>query len=338
MMGKPEAGSERWYVGIDVSAHELVVAWSQGGEAGTLDRYANTAVGHQQLLRRLRDANKPITVCLEASGTYSLDVALALAAAAPAVQLSVANPRCVRRFAESLGERSKTDPVDARVLCQYAARMPLSVWHPPSPAALRLRAMTRTIAALVRMATQHKNRQHALSASAALPAMLVRELERQVGYTEMRVAKLRRTAQRLIERDAQLSRRWHQLLTIPGVGETSALAVLGELAVLPDTLDQRQWVAHGGLDPKHHSSGSSIEQRARISKAGNRYLRAALFMPALVAVQHDPALRGFYLRLVTRGKAKLQALTAVMRKLLHAVWGMFRHDQHYDGSKLCPQP
>jgi transposase len=335
-MDKPEAGSEPWCVGIDVSARELVVAWGNGSEAVTLERYANTAAGHQQLLRQLRDTGRPMTVCLEASGTYSLDVALALAA--PAVQLSVANSRCVRRFAESLGQRSKTDPVDARVLCQYAARMPLSVWHPPSATALRLRALTRTIAALVRMCTQHKNRQHALSASAALPAMLVRELERQAGYTEMRIAKLRRAAVRLIERDAQLSRRWRQLLSIPGVGETSALAVLGELTVLPDTLDQRQWVAYGGLDPKHHSSGSSIEQRARISKAGNRYLRAALFMPALVAVQHDPALRGFYQRLLARGKAKLQALTAVMRKLLHAVWGMFRHDQPYDGAKLCPQP
>jgi len=90
-------------------------------------------------------------------------------------------------------------------------------------------------------------------------------------------------------------------------------------------------------DPKHHESGSSIAQKPRISKAGNRYLRAALYMPALVAVQHDPALRAFYQRLLDHGKAKLQALVAVMRKLLHAAWGMFRNDQPYDGAKLCPQ-
>jgi transposase len=131
------------------------------------------------------------------------------------------------------------------------------------------------------------------------------------------------------------------LLATPAVhprrGEASGLSILGELTALPATLDERQWVAHSGLDPKQHRSGSSVEQKTRISKAGNRYLRAALYMPALVAVQHDPWLRGFYLRLVARGKAKLQALVAVMRKLLHAAWGMLHHDQPYDGARLCPQ-
>jgi transposase len=335
-MNKSEAG-QKWCVGIDVSARELVVAFGKPGASLTLERYDNTAVGHKRLRQRLRGLRATVTVCLEASGNYSLDVALMLAGLGAAVQLQVANPRRVRRFAESLGQRSKTDPVDARVLCHYAERMPLVEWQAPSAAALRLRALSRTIAALVRMGTQHKNRQHALAASRALPACLVRELEAQVRYTEKRIAKLRRDAHRLIASDPALSRRWQRLLSVPGLGESSALAVLGELAVLPDTLDQRQWVAHAGLDPKHQESGSSIAQKPRISKAGNRYLRAALSMPALVAVQHDPSLAAFYRRLLERGKAKLQALVAVMRKLLHAAWGMFRNDQPYDGANLCPQ-
>jgi transposase len=336
-MNKCEAG-QTWYVGIDVSARELVVALGKQTAGSTLERYDNTAAGQQPLAKRLRGLRAAaVTVCLKASGNYSLDVALVLARMGGAVKLQVANPRRVRRFAESLGQRSKTDPVDARVLCQYAERMPLVEWQAPSAAALRLRAVSRTIAALVRMCTQHKNRQHALAASDALPACLVRELEAQVRYTEKRIAKLRRDAVRLIAGEPELARRWRHLLSVPGLGESSTLAVLGELAVLPDTLDQRQWVAHAGLDPKHHESGSSIAQKPRISKAGNRYLRAALFMPALVAVQHDPSLAAFYQRLLDHGKAKLQALVAVMRKLLHAAWGMFRNDQPYDGAKLCPQ-
>ncbi len=334
-MSKSEAG--RWYVGIDVSAGELTVALSDGGET-TMQTISNDAVGHQQLKAQLRTLRTPVIICLEASGTYSLDVALALARAGGQLQLSLVNPRRARRFAESLGERSKTDPVDARALAQYAERMHPEPWQPPSPAALRLRTISRTIAALVRLCAQHKNRQSALAASAALPALLVRELQAQVVYTEKRIGKLRREALRVIDCDPELLRRWQRLQTIPGVGESSGLAVLGELAVLPTTLDERQWVAHSGLDPKHHRSGSSVEQKTRISKAGNRYLRAALYMPALVAVQHDPALGGFYRRLVARGKAKLQALIAVMRKLLHAAWGMFHHDLPYDGAKLCPQP
>ena len=334
-MSKAEAGKQ-WYVGIDVSARELVVAISDGGEC-RMEQVSNDAAGHERLQSQLRALHAPVMVCLEASGTYSLDVALALAGAGQGCQLSLVNPRVARRFAEWLGQRSKTDPVDARGLAEYAARMRPEPWQPPSAAALRLRTITRTIAALVRQCVQHKNRQHALSASAALPALLVRELQAQVAYVEKRIRHLRRQAFRVIERQPELLRCWQHLQTIPGVGEASGLAILGELAVLPATLDERQWVAHSGLDPKQHRSGTSIEHKTRISKAGNRYLRAALYMPALVAVQHDRWLAGFYQRLVARGKAKLQALVAVMRKLLHAAWGMFRHDQNYDGAKLCPQ-
>ena len=330
-MSQSEAG-KRWYVGVDVSARALVVAISDGGEP-RMERVSNDAAGHQRLQARLRALCAPVMVCLEASGTYSLDVALALARPAAGWQLSLVNPRLARRFAESLGQRSKTDPVDARVLAQYAARLPPEPWQPPSAAALRLR----TITALVRQGVQHKNRQHALSASAALPALLLRELQAQVAFLDKRIRHLRRHAVGVIERQPELLRCWRHLQTIPGVGEASGLAILGELAVLPATLDERQWVAHSGLDPKQHRSGSSVQQKTRISKAGNRYLRAALYMPALVAWQHDPWLGGFYHRLVARGKAKLQALVAVMRKLLHAAWGMFHHDQCYDGAKLCPQ-
>jgi transposase len=126
------------------------------------------------------------------------------------------------------------------------------------------------------------------------------------------------------------------MLTTPGIGETSALQILGELAVLPDTLDARQWVAFAGLDPLQFTSGNSVEKKPRISRGGSRHLRRALYMPALVAIRHEPHLRAFYQRLLARGKAPLQAVVAVMRKLLHAFFAMFRSDHSYDGSKLCP--
>ena len=98
----------------------------------------------------------------------------------------------------------------------------------------------------------------------------------------------------------------------------------------------RQWAAHSGLDPAHHQSGASVHQRSRISRAGNRYLRRALYMPALVAARHDPHLRAFYQTLLARHKAKLQALMAVARKMLHAIFGMFRGLTEYDGARLFP--
>ena len=105
--------------------------------------------------------------------------------------------------------------------------------------------------------------------------------------------------------------------------------------MLSDTADARQWVAFSGLDPCIFTSGSSVEKRPRISRGGSRHLRHALYMPALVALRREPHLQRFYQRLLSRGKARLQAVVAVMRKLLHALFAMFRANQPYDGSKLC---
>jgi transposase len=323
------------FAGIDVSARENSVARIQGEENSTCTTFANNASGHKALLAFLLQGTERVRVCLESSGNYSLDLALALHAH-PQVEVSVINPRRARRFAESLGERSKTDPVDARVLCQYAARMPWVAWQPPTSVALRLRAITRAIESLGVMHTQESNRAHALSSSQALPALVLRETQRHQRYLEHRMKQLRREALRLIARDRELDRRYQLMLTVPGIGETSALHILGELVVLSDALDARQWVAFSGLDPSHFSSGTSVEKRPRISRGGSRHLRRALYMPALVALRREPHLRAFYQRLLSRGKARLQAVVAVMRKLLHALFAMFRSNQSYDGSKLCP--
>jgi transposase len=202
-----------------------------------------------------------------------------------------------------------------------------------------LRALTRAIADLGAIHTQQNNRAHAAAASQALPALVVKEMQRHQKYLEQRMTRLRREALRLIADDPELDRRFRLMLTTTGIAETSALQILGELAVLPDMLDARQWVAFSGLDPRLFKSGKSVEKRPRISRGGSRHLRRALYMPALVALRRDPYLRGFYQNLLARGKARLQAVVAVMRKLLHALFAMFRTNQPYDGSKLCaPHP
>jgi len=323
------------FAGLDVSAREISVARLRSKEkTPTVASFANNASGHKALLAYLLQGTERVRVCLEASGNYSLDLALALHAHRQ-VEVSVVNPRRARRFAESLGERSKTDPVDARVLCEYAARMPWVTWRPPTARALRLRAITRAIESLGVMHTQEKNREHALKASQALPSLVIREMRRHQRYLENRMEQLRRAARRLIVKDPGLDRRFRLMVTVPGVAETSALQILGELVVLPDGLDARQWVAFSGLDPSQFTSGTSVEKKPRISRGGSRHLRRALYMPALVALRREPHLRAFYQRLVSRGKARLQAVVAVMRKLLHALFAMFRSNQTYDGSKLC---
>jgi transposase len=124
------------------------------------------------------------------------------------------------------------------------------------------------------------------------------------------------------------------VISAKGIGEASAMRRLAERLVLPDDLTAPQWVAHAGLDPRPYQSGSSIDRPRRITKVGNRHLRAALYMPAWVAIRHEPNVKAFYNKLIVAGKKPMQAVVAVMRKLLHAIWSMLKHDQNFDGNKF----
>jgi transposase len=151
---------------------------------------------------------------------------------------------------------------------------------------------------------------------------------------ESRIARLRKQALCVAEQSEDLARAFAHITSIKGVAEASGIAILAELSVLPADMTTRQWVAQAGLDPRQFQSGTSVYKPARISKTGNAHVRRALFMPALVAVQWEPHIRAFYERLLARGKTKMQANVAVMRKLLHAIHGMLEHDQDFAGEKF----
>ncbi len=318
--------------GIEVSHHTLVVARRAGDHDEPPREFPNTPEGHQSVLRFLARSVRPARVAMESTGLYGLDLALALHQACVAVM--VANPRAVRHFAHAMMQRSKNDQLDAAVLCQFAARMPFVAWRPPSAAALKLVAVARRLEALTDMLAAEKNRRHAASLSEALPAIVRRDVERSIQTQQRALERLTRAVEEFILDAPELASRFELLLSTPGVGATSAVHLLAELTLLPANMDVRQWVAYAGLDPREYSSGTSVHKKVRISKAGNRHLRRALYMPALVAVRHDPHLRGFYEHLLARGKTKMQALVAAMRKLLHAIFGMFKHDLSFDGSKV----
>jgi transposase len=318
--------------GIEVSARELVVALGDPQGGTRLRRFANRAVGHRALLRVLQSLGK-VRVVLEATGMYGLDVALALSAE-EGIELMVANPRAVRHFAQAMMQRSKNDQLDAVVLREFAARMPFRAWTRPTENQLELWAIARRLEALTAQRAAEKNRQHAAGLSHAVPVVVRREIASSLRFLERSIARLQREAQRRIAADVPMQRRYELLCSIPGVGAVSAIHTLGELALLPEDRDVRQWVAYAGLDPRECRSGTSVHKRVRISKVGNRHLRRALYMPALVASRRQPHLREFYERLQRRGKNKSQALMAVARKLLHAIYGMFRTLKPFDGSLL----
>ena len=330
-MNKGQSGSRQQetevFCGIEVSQRELLVDCG-GRQRG----FANTAAGRRSLLQWLKNGGGVVRACLEATGQYGLDAALELDAAG--VQLMVVNPRAVRHFAQALLRRSKTDPLDAAVLREFAARMEFRRWRRPSREELALVGMARRMQSLAEMITAEKNRLHAACLSTALPKIVRQQIERSIATMERSQKKLLEAAQQEIGADAGLARKYAQLQSVRGLGARSALALLAELLLLGEQCGARQWVAHAGLDPREYRSGQSVQKQVRISRAGNGRLRRALYMPALVAAHHDPHLGEFYRRLLSRGKSKMTALVAVMRKMLHAIYGMFRHGQDYEGSKL----
>ena len=325
------------FCGIEVSARELVVAWT--GKSGKVERrrFVNDAAGHRALGRALTRGGKRVRACMEATGLYGLDVALFLSAQ-EGVELMVANPRAVRHFAMARMQRSKNDQLDAEVLREFAARMEFTPWARPGEASLALWAIARRLQALTRLSVAEKNRQHAATVSQAMPACVRRSLARTLRAVQREIQQLRAEALRCIANDARLQRRYALLRSAPGIGESSAIQILAELLLLPEDRDVRQWVAYAGLDPREYTSGTSVRKYTRISKVGNQHLRCALYMPALVASRREPHLRGFYEHLLARGKKKRQALIAVERKLLHAIFGMFRTERPYSGARVYQIP
>lgn len=323
------------FCGIDVSAQALAVALIEHDQPIQQRGFANSASGHEELILWLGKRKSKIRVSMEATGMYSLDLALALDEA-PHVELAVLNPKLVNRFQQTLA-RSKTDTADALVLAHYSQRMPFSGWQRPSRNGLQLRTMARHISALVAQQTSEQNRLHALKSSHTAPRAVVGDIGRALTSLARRIAKMRCAAREIIRADAQLDERFQLLTAMSGIAAVSAIQLLAETVLLAPDLTVRQWVAHSGLDPVHHDSGTSVHKRPRISRAGNRHLRRALYMPALTAVRWDPHMRAFYNALQARHKTKLQALMAVARKMLHAIYGIFKTRTPYDGRKLFPQ-
>lgn len=318
--------------GIDVGKTHFDVV--RRTESTQHRRFNNTAAGHRELIKWLRHAGQPVRVVVEASGIYSLDLALALHEA-EGIGVMLANPRALKDYRRSRMQRSKTDKIDAEIICDYAARMPFVPWQPPAGEVFELQQIARRIQALVVQRTQERNRLHVARSTRTACKVVINDIEINIRHLERRMAALEKQALRLIASAPSIATPFARLTSVRGIASRSAIQLLAEILVLPQGLGVRQWVASAGLDVRRYESGSSVERVRRISKVGNVRLRRALYMPALVAIQYEPAVRVFYNRLIEGGKKPMVAIVAVMRKLLHAIYGMLKHDTDFDGSKFC---
>lgn len=325
------SSSQITWLAFDIGAKKHAYAFEFNGkrQTGTVE---NDPAKLHAFLQKHQRKGVTLRVLVEATGVYYLDTVLI--AHDLGAEVMVVNPRVAHHFAQALNQRNKTDRLDANMLLECLMRMPFEPWQPPRKAWLQLRSFGRFLVQLTDGGAADRNRLHALNSVKDSPAMLRRELKRKIANNERMIERVRAEALVLIKSDSYLKARFDALTTIKGMGETSAVSVLSELITLPETLTSRACVCHSGLDPRIFESGTSVHKAPRISRRGNKYLRRALFYPALSAGTHDPRARAFKARLVGRGKKKMQANVAIMRKMLTAAWAMMKDPQPYDPTRL----
>ena len=247
----------------------------------------------------------------------------------------VINPRVARKFAESLSIRTKTDRVDAWTLLEYVKRMDFTPWEAPAPEVLELRDLARRLDDLVQAASDEKKRRHAFIAGGASRAVR-NDVDINIAHLNRRIKQIEKTAVGVVKAHEWIFERFKTLKTVTGIGTRTAILLLAELLPLDAEMSTREIVAYAGLDPREEQSGSSVQKMPRISRIGNARLRSMLFLPAMTLAQRDVNASHFRDRLVGRGKKKMQAIVAVMRKLLHAVWTMLHRGTVFDSGRLFP--
>lgn len=305
-------------VGIDVSKDRLDVAVRPSGEVFAIER---KAAGLDELIVRLRELG-PQLVALEATGGYETVAAAALASAS--LPVVVVNPAQVRAFAKALGQRAKTDPIDAAVIAHFAEATKPEVRPLPDEATQLLAdlvARRRQIVEMIVAERQREKRMMRRHLKTSI-ARLIKTLEKELSSLDGDIDDAVRGSPAWREKEDLLA-------SVPGVGPVIARTMIAELPEL-GTLTRRQIAALAGLAPFTRQSG---QWRGKSFIAGGRTaVRTALFMGAIVAMRFNPVLKAFFDRLVAAGKPKMVALIAVARKLLTILNAMVRDNKRWQNA------
>ena len=321
------------HVGIDVDSKTLVCRIQRSSGSQRTATFPNQPAGYRRLAEWSLKHSDRARVCLEATGVYSLPVALYLSAE-DQIEVMVVNPKAIKNFATAILQRGKTDKLDAHCILQYVLRMDFRLWSVPTEKAMEMQHVSRRIRQLNEMKVQEKNRLKAAQRLGDWGRLGAVDIEEHIAALKARIDQLQQRLLDLVEADEACTIQLKRLVSIVGVAERSGTRLLAELNMLPADLNSRQWVAHAGLDPRPNESGGSVHKPRRISRLGNSQLREVMYFPALVAIRHEPHVRAYYDALIERGKKPKQAIVAVMRKLLVAIWGMFKNEQNWDGEKF----
>jgi transposase len=312
-------------LGIDISKLKFDVALLRDNGKFKHRVFPNTPAGFLQLSAWLEKQKvERVHACLEATGTYSEAAATYLSDAGHMV--SIINPAAIKAYGQSRLSRTKTDKADASLIAQFCQERRPTQWQ-PLPVEIRLlQALVRRLDALLEMRQMEANRLEVTADAVVVTKSLVGHL----AFLDDEIARTEQSIRSHIGAHPGLREQRDLLLSIPGIGDTTAAKLLGEIMDVKLYESARQLAAFAGLVPRLHESGSSVRRKARLSKTGAPRLRKALYFPAIVAMRHNPPIRVMSERLKERGKCPMQIIGAAMRKLVHLAYGVLKSGKPFD--------
>ena len=322
-----------FYLGMDVakSKRDCCLLLDESSGKRKTKVVNNTKPGIVDLLAWVAKQNvsqDELHIVMEATGIYHEQAALALADAG--VIVSIINPAQIKDFGRGLAVRTKTDGVDSFVLARYGALLKPAAWQPPPPEARVLQALLARREAIAQDLQRERNRQEKADATDT-PERIRQSLANSIEFLVKQLADLQQDIDRHIDKHSNLKDDMALLQSIPAVGPQ----VGGNLLSVMHSHNfgsAEQLAAYLGLVPVERQSGSSVLVRAKLSKAGPARIRAVLYMAAVVATRCNPHVKTLYDRLLARGKSKMSALGAAMRKLVHLCFGVLKTQQPYQAN------
>jgi transposase len=310
-MEQPPSGPA--FAGIDVAKDRLDVHLRPSGRSFAVPR---DGPGLDRLVSELR-ALAPALVVLEATGGFEVTVAAALGGGG--LPPAVVNPRQIRDFARATGRLAKTDRLDAEVIALFAERVrpePRPVAGAEAQALAELVARRRQIVEMIGT-EQNRRRQARAPGVARTIAATLRVLEAQLADLD-----------RDIDGAVRASPAWRGaddlLRSVPGIGPVASRTLIADMPELGH-LDRREAAALIGVAPVNRDSGQRRGHRA--IAGGRATVRNVLFMATLSAIRWNPVLKAHYAQLTARGRPKMVAIVACMRRLLAILNAILRTGQ-----------
>jgi transposase len=315
-VSSPGSDASAIFVGIDVAKDKLDLARTDSSEIFTV---TNDAAGIRRILDLLRPI-RPTLIVIEATGGFERTALGELLDAS--LPVALANPKQVRHFAKGIGVIAKTDAIDARVLAQYAKLAAPRLFEKRSKNQEELNALVTCRRQLTHVRTEQTNRRKSTSSKPALKAIdaVLDAVRVQIDGLDIQIRKL-------IESDDDFDSIDKLLRSVPGVGKVLSSTILAELNELGKT-DRRQIGALAGVAPFNHDSGRMKGKRS--IRGGRASVRSVLYMATVSAMQCNPVIRAFAVRLKSAGKAGKVVITACMRKLLGLLNAMVRDGLYWE--------